>query len=40
MGKTALATTIAYNASKYFQETDKEEDKGIKEEIKEVDGDQ
>ena len=30
MGKTALATTIAYNASKYFQETDKEEDKGKK----------
>ncbi|MEE2705005.1 MAG: replicative DNA helicase [Pseudomonadota bacterium] len=30
MGKTALATTVAYNASKYFQETNKEEDKGKK----------
>mgnify|MGYP001202908374 CR=1 FL=1 len=30
MGKTALATTVAYNASKYFQATDKLQDKGKK----------
>ena len=30
MGKTALATTVAYNASKYFQNTDKLQDKGKK----------
>ena len=28
MGKTALATTIAYNAARYFQTTDNERDRG------------
>ncbi len=28
MGKTALATTIAFNAAEYFQHTQREEDKG------------